>query len=85
MRHEIVQEVGKMRLLLITGRRVTLYALATALLVVAGGVFAASAVAQGGSGSDLTGTIVFQTVSGGPIYAVKADSLASVGGTPCVT
>jgi len=40
--------------------------------VVAGAVFAPDAAAQGGS-SDLTGTIVFQTVSGGPIYAINAD------------
>jgi dipeptidyl aminopeptidase/acylaminoacyl peptidase len=62
-----------------TGRRITLRALATALLlslwVMAGVVSAPGASAQRGSGPELTGTIVFQTVSGGPIYAVTADAL----------
>jgi hypothetical protein len=41
------------------------------LLVVAGMVFAPGAAAQGGGAP--TGTIVFQTVSGGPIYTVEPD------------
>jgi Tol biopolymer transport system component len=53
------------------GHRLTLRVLATvillALLVIAAVVFAPSAAAQGSN------TIVFQTVSGGPIYTVEPD------------
>jgi dipeptidyl aminopeptidase/acylaminoacyl peptidase len=72
-----------MQLLSMIGCRLALRALATALLLTLLGVlgiaFAPSAAAQGGSGSDLTSIIVFQTVSGGPIYAVNADTLAGTG------
>jgi dipeptidyl aminopeptidase/acylaminoacyl peptidase len=57
----------------IAGNRTTLRALVTllllTLLVLGGMVLAPRAAAQGGE----RGTIVLQTVSGGPIYAVKAD------------
>jgi dipeptidyl aminopeptidase/acylaminoacyl peptidase len=60
-----------MWLSLTDGRRFAFRVLATALLlsllVAAGIVLAPSAAAQSG------GTIVFQTVSGGPVYAVDAD------------
>ena len=60
-----------MWLLFNSGHRLILRVLATvmllAILVIAGVVFAPSAAAQG------SGTIVFQTVSGGPIYAVEPD------------
>ncbi len=79
----MVGEVSKMQLLSVIGCRLALRALATALLLtllgVVGVAFAPSAAAQGGSGSDLTSTIIFQTVSGGPIYAVNADTLAGTG------
>ena len=65
------------------GRRVILHLLVTmvllALLVVAGMILAPSAAAQGGVPD--TGTIVFQTASGGPIYVVNADTLAGTGGS----
>ena len=61
--------------------RLVLHRLAAVLLVLwwLGMAFVPGAAAQG-SGSDLTGTIVFLTVSGGPIYAVEADTLAGTGG-----
>ena len=66
----------------LSGRRIVphllLTALLLALLVVAGMALAPSAAAQGG-GPD-SGTIVFQTVSGGPIYAVDIDDVAGTGG-----
>jgi len=57
----------------VTELRLALHRLAPVLLVLwlAGAAFVPGAAAQG-SGSDLTGTIVFQTVSGGPIYAIDA-------------
>jgi TolB protein len=65
------------RLRFIAKHRVTIRLLATALLlallVVAGMAFAPHAAAQGGSSPDPTGIIVFQTVSGGPIYAINVD------------
>jgi dipeptidyl aminopeptidase/acylaminoacyl peptidase len=51
--------------------RIAATALLLGLLVTAGIVFAPNAAARGGD--SLTGTIVFQTVSGGPIYAVEPD------------
>jgi TolB protein len=57
-------------------RRVMLHLLLTLLLlilvVVAGMIFAPGAAAQGGDQPSPNSTIVFQTVSGGPIYAVNS-------------
>jgi TolB protein len=65
------------RLWFIAKHRVTIRLLATALLlallVVAGMAFAPHAAAHGGSSPNPTGIIVFQTVSGGPIYAINVD------------
>ncbi len=56
-----------------TGQRPALRRLVAVLSVLwwVGMAFVPGAAAQGGS-SDPTGTIVFQTVSGGPIYAIDA-------------
>jgi len=71
-----------MWLSLISRRRLTLRLVATALLlallVAAGALLAPGAAAQ--TGDDATGTIVFQIVSGGPIYAVDVDTLTGTGG-----
>jgi dipeptidyl aminopeptidase/acylaminoacyl peptidase len=65
------------RLWFIAKHRVTIRVLATALLlallVVAGMAFAPNAAAHGGSSPNSTGIIVFQTVSGGPIYVIDID------------
>jgi TolB protein len=65
-----------MRLWFIAKHKLTIRLLATALLlallVAAGMAFAPHAAAQGGNGPNLGGTIVFQTVSGGPIYTIDA-------------
>jgi dipeptidyl aminopeptidase/acylaminoacyl peptidase len=65
------------RLWFIAKHRVTIRLLATALLlallVVAGMAFAPNAAAHGASSPNPTGIIVFQTVSGGPIYAINVD------------
>jgi TolB protein len=57
-------------------RKVMLHLLLTLLLlilvVVAGMIFAPSAAAEGGDQPSPNSTIVFQTVSGGPIYAVNS-------------
>jgi dipeptidyl aminopeptidase/acylaminoacyl peptidase len=57
-------------------RKVMLHLLLTLLLlilaVVAGMIFAPSAAAQGGDHPSPNSTIVFQTVSGGPIYAINS-------------
>ena len=64
------------------GRRLIWHLIVTAvllaLLLVAGTILAPKAAAQGGEPD--SGTIVFQTVSGGPIYAVDADTLSGTGG-----
>ena len=77
MTGERAQTVSEMRFLDGTGRRLVLHRLAAVLLVLllTRVAFVRGAAAQG-SGSGLTGTIVFQTVSGGPIYATEADTLA---------
>jgi dipeptidyl aminopeptidase/acylaminoacyl peptidase len=77
MSYETVQEISMIRLWFIAKHRVTIRLLATALLlallVVAGMAFAPNAAAHGGSSPNPTGIIVFQTVSGGPIYAINVD------------
>ncbi len=50
------------------------------ILVVTGTAFVPSAAAAGDDSASLSGTIVFQTISGGPIYAVDADTLTGTGG-----
>lgn len=66
-----------MHLMDTTPRRLTCHLLVTVLLpvllVVAEMVMAPSVAAQGGDQVGLAGTIVLQTVSGGPIYAVNAN------------
>jgi dipeptidyl aminopeptidase/acylaminoacyl peptidase len=51
------------------------------VLLMAGIVFVPGAAAEGEESASSSGTIVFQTASGGAIYAVDADTLTGTGGS----
>lgn len=51
------------------------------VLLMAGVIFAPDAAAAGEGSTSTSGTIVFQTSSGGAIYAVSADTLTGTGGS----
>ena len=51
------------------------------VLLVAGIIFVPGVAAEDGDSTSSSGTIVFQTASGGAIYAVDADTLTGTGGT----
>jgi dipeptidyl aminopeptidase/acylaminoacyl peptidase len=74
----------KMRNLITLPVKLVLHKLCLAgllVLMMAGIVFVPGAAAEGEDSASSSGTIVFQTISGGAIYAVDADTLTGTGGS----